>query len=147
MASSDSLPTVPYATLLGRVIAQTREARGLTQSRLAETAKLAQPTLSRIERGDGSLSIDQYLALAKALDCQPHALWKMADEAAVQIEQAGGSVKFARAEQLTNLTPFVIGAAVVGAGLFGQLIHNVVAAQISGPAITAKKMPGDEKSR
>ena len=51
-----------------------RLAAGLTQAQLAERANIGLATLQRIERAEGSASIDKLEALANALDIKPHTL-------------------------------------------------------------------------
>lgn len=58
------------ATLGGR-LAFAREQRGKTQGELAAAAGVAQPTLSKIERGDVKEPWG-ILALAQALECNPY---------------------------------------------------------------------------
>lgn len=52
---------------LGLYIKKTREARGLTQARLAEHAGCSQGTVSRVERGDAVPNVALLLKILGAL--------------------------------------------------------------------------------
>jgi transcriptional regulator with XRE-family HTH domain len=54
-----SKPVVGYTDLLGRSIAELREARGLSQGALAFAAGLSQSSLSRLEVGESAMSVAQ----------------------------------------------------------------------------------------
>ncbi|PQV44113.1 transcriptional regulator [Paraburkholderia steynii] len=55
---------------IGKTIARRRKALGLTQEQLSETAGLAQASLSHIERGVTSPSIERLAQLAGILECR-----------------------------------------------------------------------------
>lgn len=48
-------------------IAKLRKAKGLNQTELAEMASVTQPTISRAEKGDDSVTLGNYKAIAAAL--------------------------------------------------------------------------------
>lgn len=52
---------------LGAVLAELRQARGLSQKQAAHFAGLSQSALSRVERGDSALGFQEAEALAAAL--------------------------------------------------------------------------------
>jgi transcriptional regulator with XRE-family HTH domain len=70
---------------------EAREARGLTQRELAQTVKklggsLNQSAITRIERGDRKVTIDEMVALAAALDVAPvHLFLPIEGDAPVQL--------------------------------------------------------------
>jgi transcriptional regulator with XRE-family HTH domain len=67
------------AQQLGDYLRKHREAKGLSQRRLAGLSGLNQPTVIRIERGDFlSPGPDKLKALAKALDLPLTDVWSMA---------------------------------------------------------------------
>ena len=58
-----------------------REAKGLTQSELAEKAGTTQATVSRLESGDSQrIDFDLIDGICRALKCEPGDLWKPARE-------------------------------------------------------------------
>ena len=57
-----------------------REARGLTQERLAERLGVSSMTISRWERGTSLLNTDVMSALADALDIEPTDLYRHPDQ-------------------------------------------------------------------
>lgn len=58
------------AQAIGKAIARRRKALGLTQEQLSEAAGLAQASLSHIERGVTSPSIERLSQLAGILECR-----------------------------------------------------------------------------
>lgn len=48
-----------------------RKGRGISQRDLARTLGMAQSTLSRIERGERRVSVDQLIEIARALGVRP----------------------------------------------------------------------------
>ena len=57
-----------------------RRARGMTQKQLAETTGTAQSTISDIETGVVSVSLDVYLRLLEALDAELTVTGRMPDQ-------------------------------------------------------------------
>ena len=57
-----------------------REARGLTQERLAERLGVSNMTVSRWERGTSLLNTDVMAAVADALDIEPQDLYRHPDQ-------------------------------------------------------------------
>ena len=55
---------------LGRTVRDVRRARGLTQGEAANLAGLAQPTVSKVERGASTASLDTILRLLGALQLE-----------------------------------------------------------------------------
>ena len=60
-----------YQALLGNVIGYVRAQHGMPQAELAVEVGVGQSTWSRIERGNSSLSFDQLVRAALALDLRP----------------------------------------------------------------------------
>ncbi|MFZ6013405.1 MAG: helix-turn-helix domain-containing protein [Bacteroidota bacterium] len=58
-------------TILGKVIRQVREEKGVTQERLAELAEVDRTYIYRIESGKRSPSVDIIFRLADALKISP----------------------------------------------------------------------------
>lgn len=63
-----------YTSVVGRRVRQHREAAGLNQGQLAQLAGVSQPTISRIEQGDGVLDAMTALRLAAGLGVRVGAL-------------------------------------------------------------------------
>lgn len=63
---------------LGAAIAAAREAAGMSQDALAELTHVSRPTISRLERGTGSISSDRLWDLAYHLGTTPAALFEAA---------------------------------------------------------------------
>lgn len=60
---------------LGQAVQRLRKARGLTQEDLSGLTELHRNHIGGIERGERNITIKTVLALAKALDVQPAALF------------------------------------------------------------------------
>jgi transcriptional regulator with XRE-family HTH domain len=56
-------------------IQKIRNSRNINQIELAERCKLAQPTISRAERGDDGTTLGVFKSIAAALDVQLHDLF------------------------------------------------------------------------
>ena len=77
-----------YAAIVGAVIANKRESLKMPQGDLAEHVGVGQPALSRIEKGESALTIDQLARAAQKLGTSPSALLAEADNTALtMIEQ------------------------------------------------------------
>ena len=59
-----------YRLVIGKRIAELREAKGLTQQTLADLAGIKRPNLARIETGKYSTGIDIIAQIAEALGCE-----------------------------------------------------------------------------
>ena len=64
----------PEAEAFGLAIRKRREASGMSQDRLAETAGLSQRYLRSVERGDNSPSLTAIFQLCRALAIRPSEL-------------------------------------------------------------------------
>lgn len=62
------------AKMFGRQVKALRRERGLSQAQLAEAVSLSEEWIRRIERGEGSPSLDAIEAISKALGEKPSAL-------------------------------------------------------------------------
>lgn len=60
-----------YAVLFGVALRRAREAKAMSQERLASASDLSQPYLSLVERGENSPTIDVVFRLCEALDVSP----------------------------------------------------------------------------
>lgn len=66
--------------LIGRIIRQNRDKKGLTQEQLSGLAGLDRTHYSKIERGLRNPTIETVFKIAYALDVQPHKLIKEIEE-------------------------------------------------------------------
>lgn len=64
--------------MLGEKIKSRRKILGMSQKRLAEISGIGQSSISRYETGDGGITLDYILKLAKVLECSP--LYLVSDE-------------------------------------------------------------------
>jgi len=105
---------VLYRAIVGRVIATHRARLGLQQPALAAQLGIAQASLSRIETGHATPSIEQLAIAADAFGTTPAAIVAEADRAAAMVEAQGWKVVRSEAEAPTDWKPL---GAVVLAGL------------------------------
>jgi HTH-type transcriptional regulator/antitoxin HipB len=62
--------TIKSSRALGRAVRDARRDKALSQTQAAKLASLAQPTISKIEAGVGSVSLETLLRLLAALQLQ-----------------------------------------------------------------------------
>jgi transcriptional regulator with XRE-family HTH domain len=105
---------VLYRALVGRVIASHRTRLGLQQPALAAKLGIVQASLSRIETGLATASIEQLAMAADVFRTTPAALIAEADRAAAIIEAQGWKVVRSSGQAPTDWKPL---GAVVLAGL------------------------------
>jgi transcriptional regulator with XRE-family HTH domain len=105
---------VLYRALVGRLIATHRARIGLQQPALAAKLGITQASLSRIETGHATPSIEQLAVAADAFGTKPAVLLAEADRAAALIEAQGWKVIRTEAQAPTDWQPI---AAVALAGL------------------------------
>lgn len=61
--------------LFGKALQNVRKERGLSQTVLAEKAKLSKSFISRVERGTSPAALDSVLAITDALRIKPSSLF------------------------------------------------------------------------
>ena len=105
---------VLYRALVGRVIASHRARLNWQQPQLAAHLGINQASLSRIETGQSTPTVEQLAVIAAALGTSPGALLAEADQAGRLLESQGYKVIRTEAEAPTDWTPV---GAVVLAGL------------------------------
>jgi transcriptional regulator with XRE-family HTH domain len=66
----------PEAEQFGAVVRKLREARGLTQEQLAESAEVSATYIGFVERGDNVPTLTIIIQIASALDVRPSELLK-----------------------------------------------------------------------
>lgn len=105
---------VLYRAVVGRVIASHRARLGMQQPQLAAHLGINQTSLSRIETGQSTASVEQLAVLAHALRTTPGALLAEADHAERMLEAQGYKVVRTKEDAPVDWTPI---GAVVLAGL------------------------------
>jgi transcriptional regulator with XRE-family HTH domain len=105
---------VLYRALVGRVIASHRARLGMQQPALAARLGITQASLSRIETGHATPSVEQLALAADVFRIRPAALLAEADRAAAMIETKGLKVIRSNGQAPTDWQPL---GAVVLAGL------------------------------
>lgn len=101
---------------MGQTVVRHRNMRGVSQAGLAASLGITPASLSRLETGQSSFSIDQLAVVAHALDTSPRELTAEADEFASKLASQGYNVVRTVSEAKEDWTP------LVGAALFGVLI-------------------------
>jgi len=72
--------------IVGRVLAEYRERRGLTQDVLSGLAGLDRTHYSKLERGLRSPTLDTLFKIGQALDVPPHIILRSIEEAHAKAE-------------------------------------------------------------
>ena len=75
-----SVYTAEYRTFLGLLIAQRKKA-GVTQQELADRLGRPQSFISKYEHGQRRLDVVEFLAVARALGADPHAIFSELEHA------------------------------------------------------------------
>jgi transcriptional regulator with XRE-family HTH domain len=109
-------PVVTYPSLVGRILAQQREARGIKQGDLAARLGLSQSAYSRLESGESVLNLSQLRNVATQLGLQPSQILKWADQYEAQLRQQGVDVV---AEKQDHTAAIAIGLGLLAALLLG----------------------------
>ena len=110
--------TTKYA-LIGLVISQEREQQGHDQKTFAKISGISQPTLSRIERGETVIDVEQLDKAAHALGLEVQELIDRANQFVEQMPEWG--VEVVDRDTLKKNTGSS-GGALLGAALAGFLI-------------------------
>lgn len=72
--------------IVGRVLAEYRERKGLTQDVLSGLAGLDRTHCSKLERGLRSPTLDTLFKIGQALDVPPHIILKSIEEAHIEAQ-------------------------------------------------------------
>lgn len=109
-------PLVTYPALVGKILAQQREAHGIKQGDLAATLGLSQSAYSRLESGDSVLNLSQLRNAATQLGLQPAQVLQWADEYEARLRQQGVDV--------ISEKPDNPAAIAIGLGLLAALLMS-----------------------
>jgi transcriptional regulator with XRE-family HTH domain len=111
-----------YSTIMGAIIARYRADEGWSQENLARRVGIGVATLSRIERGAASITLEQLAIVAAAFDEPPAKLVREADFQSRELQRHGYSVFLRSAEAGKVETALKLaGAAAIG-GLVASLL-------------------------
>lgn len=108
-------PATTYPAIVGGVLAQIRTLKGLHQQDLAHSMGVTQSTLSRMEKGQSSISVEQLRLAAHHLDVAPSMIINHADQAEVSMHSQGIEVTAMRNDEAFNNTMVLIGAVALTA--------------------------------
>ncbi len=114
--SSDNLkPATTYPAIVGRILVGLRKDAGIGQDELAESIGITQSTLSRVERGESALTVDQLARAANMLGKKAGDILFTADRAVDELSDQGINVQYHRARSGIDTGLVLIGAAALGA--------------------------------
>lgn len=122
------VPATSYPALVGGVLVELRERRGMTQADLAARMELAPSTWLRIENGSSALSIDQLALVAQVLGVRPGEIIEHADRAQDLASERKVRVE---PERISSADAVTLGLAVLSGATIGGLIALAVAAESS----------------
>ena len=109
-------PIVTYPALVGRILAQKREAHGIKQGALATALGMSQSAYSRLESGDSVMNLSQLRNATAQLGLQPAQVLSWADQYEARLRQQGVEVI---SEKQDNTA-----AVAVGLGLLAALLMS-----------------------
>jgi len=94
--------TTTYRSVLGHIIKRIRSEKDISQGDLAFRLGMSQANISKLERGAGSMSVEQLLRLNRTLGLEPaEGLLHQAAEACEHIEKRGIKVIWPGEESTT----------------------------------------------
>lgn len=123
MSSKNLKPATTYPAIVGRVLVSLRKQEEIGQDELAQAIGITQSTLSRVERGESALNVEQLALAAKKLGSHANNILKAADKAVDQLNAQGVNVQYERARSGVDAGLVLIGAAALGA-LIATMIRN-----------------------
>lgn len=109
-------PLVTYPALVGKILAQQREARGIKQGDFAAAIGLSQSAYSRLEAGESVLNLSQIRNAAMKLGLAPFQILHWADQYEAQLREQGVEVL---SEKPDNAAALAIGLGLLAALLMG----------------------------
>lgn len=107
-------PEIPYPALVGRALAEIRDAKRITQASVAEALGLSQSAYSRLEAGNSILNISQLRRAAVHIGAAQEDVLALAHQYEEQLRRQG--VKIVEAK------PDNAAAVAIGLGLLAALI-------------------------
>ena len=67
MSNTSPKGIVPYAAIVGKLLQQQRDARGILQVTVAEALGLSQSAYSRLEKGESAMNIAQLRQISQVM--------------------------------------------------------------------------------
>lgn len=117
-------PATTYPAIVGGILAQLRNQQGFHQGQLAEAMGVTQSTLSRIENGQSSLSIERLRLAAHSLNQAPSTILQYADNTESEMNFRGVVVSPVRNNDEFNKTLVLIGALALAAAIGVAMLHK-----------------------
>ncbi len=115
MSSANLKPATTYPAIVGRILVDLRKRAGIGQDVVAGAMGITQSTLSRVERGESALTVEQLARAAKSLGESAGSILSMADSAVLELDAQGVSVSYERSTLEIDTGLVLIGAAALGA--------------------------------
>ena len=110
-------PIVTYPALVGKILAQQRETRGIKQGDLATALGLSQSAYSRLESGESVLNLSQLRNVCMQLKLPPAQILDWANQYEVQLRQQNVDVI---SEKPNNPAAIAIGLGLLAALLLSR---------------------------
>ncbi len=115
MSSANLKPATTYPAIVGRILVDLRKRAGIGQDVVAGAMGITQSTLSRVERGESALTVEQLARAANSLDLNASAVLAKAESAVLELNAQGIEVSFERSKSEIDAGLVLIGAAALGA--------------------------------
>ena len=115
MSNNNLKPATTYPAIVGRILVSLRKNAGIGQDQLAEAIGITQSTLSRVERGESALTVEQLARAAQRLGDKASNILEKADDAVEELNSQGINVQYERARSGVDTGLVLIGAAALGA--------------------------------
>jgi transcriptional regulator with XRE-family HTH domain len=110
MSNASPKGVVPYASIVGKLLQQQREARGILQTSVAEDVGLSQSAYSRLEKGESAMSITQLRQISQVIGAQPDLILAEAEKHATALKRRGVEVT---EEKPNNTAALLIGLGIL----------------------------------
>jgi transcriptional regulator with XRE-family HTH domain len=115
MSKHSLSPATTYPSVVGNVLAQLRKNAQCDQAQMATAVGVTQSTWSRIERGQGALTLAQLAKAATFLNISPGKILRWADQTCERFEKQGVKISSNREKESLNTGLVVIGVAAIAA--------------------------------
>lgn len=110
MSNASTKGIVPYAAIVGKLLQQQRDARGILQITVAEALGLSQSAYSRLEKGESAMSITQLRQVSQVIGAHPDSILAAAEKHAAALKRQGVEVT---EEKSDNTAAFLIGLGIL----------------------------------
>ncbi len=106
-------PATTYPAIVGGVLTQIRNEKGLRQDELAQSVGVTQATWSRIERGHSSITVEHLRKAADKLGASPGNILNYADRTEIDFRNRGGDVIVSRDSLDNQQVALIAGGALL----------------------------------